>query len=404
MNRPLVGLLVALFAGGFAAAPVRALLPAYVEGVLHQPPLLTSTLLSVQLAAGGAFAVVAGVLVGRVGQRAAVLLGLTTSIFGAALFALDSPLALAAVAVLWGLAGGFQSAGGQSFMLAAVSRARMGSATAAYFVAGTASGALGAYAAGLAADRFGFRSVALGGAVLGAVGLLLALRFLPALDTRASAAGPDSRHGGTGYGALLRRPEVLALCMARYFPTVAWGAASLTLPLLIFRMAGTAGMVGTFSMVSLLCASLAQLATGRLIDRRTAGGDRSSRALVAPLALAILGCAVAAAAAAGSGVLWPLFAAGTLWAMAAWALSTTMPPLVHELGRGVDDARLVGLTHLLWSAGMLSGTLAAGALVDLNPVAPFGLAAGCLAVTALAGLWLVRRGGSGQSWQSAQPV
>jgi MFS family permease len=392
MNRPLAGLLLALFAGGFAAAPVRALLPPYVEGILGQPPLLTSSLLSIQLACGGAFALVAGGLVGRVGQRAAVLVGLTTPIWGAALFALDAPAALAAAAVLWGLAGGFQSAGGQSFMLAAVSRTRVGSATAAYFVSGTASGALGAYAAGLAADRFGFASVALGGAALGAAALLLAVRFLPPLESRGAAPGPGAQApDAAGYGALVRRPEVLALCAARYFPTVAWGSASLAIPLLIFRLSGTAGAVGTFSMVSLLCASLAQIATGRLIDRRAAAGRPSARPLVAPLALAILACSAGAAFAAAAGRLWPLCAAGTLWAMAAWALSTTMPPLIRELGSGVNSGRLVGLTHLLWSAGMLCGTVAAGALIDLSPLAPFALAAACLVVTAAAGLWLARR-------------
>ena len=69
-----------------------------------------------------------------------------------------------------------------------------------------------------------------------------------------------------------------------------------------------------------------------------------------------------------------------------------MPPLLHELGGGQDDGRLVALTHLLWSAGMLSGTLAAGALIDWHPVAPFALAAACLAVTVAVGLRFRQRG------------
>ena len=76
--------------------------------------------------------------------------------------------------------------------------------------------------------------------------------------------------------------------------------------------------------------------------------------------------------------------------MSAWALSTTMPPLIHELGAGRDDGRLVAFTHLLWSAGMLTGTIGAGLLVDRHPAAPFHLALICLTATLFAALRFVR--------------
>jgi predicted MFS family arabinose efflux permease len=100
---------------------------------------------------------------------------------------------------------------------------------------------------------------------------------------------------------------------------------------------------------------------------------------VPPFTAVILAAAAACIVLAGS--LPGLFAAGTLWTMSAWALSTTMPPLIHEVGAGADDGRIVALTHLLWSAGMLSGSFAAGVLVDRHPAAPFVLAATCLAIT-----------------------
>ncbi|MGH2355698.1 MAG: MFS transporter [Chloroflexota bacterium] len=402
MNRPLVALLAALFAGGVAAAPVKALLPAYVESVLHQPPLLTSVLLAVQLGCGGLFALAGGAVSDLVSRRAAVLVGLTSALFGAALFAVQAPAALVAIAVLWGIAGGFQSAGGQSFLMAAVSRARLGSATAVYFISSTASGALGAYLAGVAADRWGFYAVTIGAAALALLAFALAAVFLPPLGSDGAAS---SRRAGLAawtvgsYGDLLRRSDVLALGALRYFPTVAWGAASLAVPLLVFRHSGTTATVGLYGMVSLLAASAAQLATGRQVDRLThrSGGSPagSPRRLVAPLTTAILLSAVGAALLSRS--LPGLFVAGTLWAMSAWALSTTMPPLIHELGEGRDDGRLVALTHLLWSAGMLSGTLAAGALVDLHPSAPFVLAAACLVVTLAVGLRFGRSIPSGVS-------
>ncbi len=233
MNRPLLALLAALFAGGMAAAPARALLPAYVESVLRQPPVLTSTLLSVQLACGGLFALAGGAVSDLVSRRAAVLVGLTTSLAGAALFAVQAPSLLVAIAVLWGLGFGFQSTGGQSFLITAVSQARLGSATALYFVSGTASNALGASISGIAADRFGFHVVAAGAALLGLTALVLAALFLPPLgeDTPAAGGGTIARPRGRGVGAwtwrsyadLLRQPDVLALGALRYFPTVAWG-------------------------------------------------------------------------------------------------------------------------------------------------------------------------------------
>src|SRR5262245_40786178 len=107
MNRPFAALLAALFVGGVAAAPARALLPAYVDSVLAQPPLLTSTLLAIQVGAGGLFALAGGAVSDLVSRRAAVLAGLCTGLFGATIFAVHSPLALAAIALLWGVAGGF---------------------------------------------------------------------------------------------------------------------------------------------------------------------------------------------------------------------------------------------------------------------------------------------------------
>lgn len=396
MNRPLVALLLALFAGGVASAPVRALLPAYVESVLHQPPVLTSIVLAVQMACGGLFALAGGAVSDLVSRRAAVLVGMTTAICGAALFAVSAPPVMLALAVLWGIASGFQSTGGQSFLMAAVSRARLGSATAVYFVSSTASAAVGAWLAGMAADRWGFSVVAAGGAALGLLALLLAARFLPPLGrdsgTRAGGghpgeAGPAgakpsalSAWAWQSYAALLGRGDVIALGALRYFPTVAWGAASLTFPLLVFRLSDSNATVGLYSMVSLLAASGAQLLTGREIDRQ--GGPRR---LIVPLTAAIV--VSAALATAFNGSLVGLFVAGTLWAMSAWGLSTTMPPLIHDIGAGRDDGRLVAFTHLLWSAGMLCGTLAAGLLVDRNPAAPFLLALVCLSITLAVGRW-----------------
>lgn len=417
-------LLALLFAAGLAQAPGRALLAVYVEAVLHQPPLLTSTLIATHLLCGGLFALAGGAVSDVVSRRVAVLVGLTTGIFGSAALVIQAPAALVTVAVVYGLASGFHSTGGQSYLMAAVARRRLGTATAAYFITGTASQAVGAFLAGQAADAVGFAPVGSAAVGLGAFVVLAGALWLPSGEARGggltTASGSDARRlppaeaaavraamhspgfGSqtpspatptptlAGYGDLLRRPDVLALGALRYLPTTAWGIASLSFPLLIFRAGGTAGIVGVFGMVSLLAASGAQLATGRAVDRLAGRGatSGSARPLVAPLAAAIL---VVALGAALMGTTVPgLFVLGTLWAMAAWALSTTMPPLIHELGAGQDDGRLVALTHLLWSAGMFTGTLAAGALLDLHYALTFLLAAACLGAALAVALWFAR--------------
>ena len=151
----------------------------------------------------------------------------------------------------------------------------------------------------MAADRFGFRAVAAGGAVLGLMALVLAARFLPRSGRgdgrrRTRSAGRRPRTGVSAwtwrsYAELLaRRPDVLALGALRYFPTVAWGAASLAFPLLVFRLSHTDTAVGLYGMVSLLAASGAQLLTGRQIDRltRRATGPGGARRLIVPLTAA----------------------------------------------------------------------------------------------------------------------
>jgi hypothetical protein len=42
----------------------------------------------------------------------------------------------------------------------------------------------------------------------------------------------------------------------------------------------------------------------------------------------------------------------------------------------------------MWSAGMLSGTLSAGALIDISPTAPIVLALTCLLVAFACAVWV----------------
>ncbi len=375
-----------VFAAGVAASPTQALLAAYVDGFLRQPPRLTAAVNAIKMACSAIFALVGGVVADRVGRRAALVIGLILAISGAFLLVAEAPWQLLALAVVAGTSAGFVSTGGQSYLLAVSPAQRLGTATAAYFLGRTASQALGAYAAGLAAVFAGFHAVGFTSGALLLLVALAALRWLPGAPVGQPKPAPTQGGWGrwdiAGYSRLLRRADVLALGAIRYFPTTAWGTASLMFPLLVYRLTQSEATVGLYGTVSLIAATAAQLATGRAVDRVGA------RVLVVPLCVAILLCSILA------GLLYTatvgLFVTGTLWSMFAWGLSTTVPPLMRQLGRGVDDGRVVALMHTLWSMGMLSGMIAAGELIELTPRAPFLFATGCLVLTCIAAVWFWR--------------
>ena len=267
------------------------------------------------------FALVGGVVADRVGRRAALVIGLILAISGAFLIVAETPWHLLALAVIAGTSAGFVSTGGQSYLLAVSPVQRLGTATAAYFLGRTASQALGAYAAGLAAAFAGFHAVGFTSGGLLVLVALAALRWLPREPVvqrkPAPAQGWRRRWDIAGYSRLLRRADVLALGAMRYFPTTAWGTASLMFPLLVYRLTQSEATVGLYGTVSLVAATAAQLATGRAVDRVGA------RVLVVPLCVAILLCAILAAVLHTATI--GLFVTGTLWSMTAWGLSTTVP-------------------------------------------------------------------------------
>ena len=124
-------------------SPTQALLAAYVDGFLRQPPRLTAAVNAIKMACSAIFALVGGVVADRVGRRAALVIGLILAISGAFLLVAETPWHLLALAVIAGTSAGFVSTGGQSYLLAVSPAQRLGTATAAYFLGRTASQALG---------------------------------------------------------------------------------------------------------------------------------------------------------------------------------------------------------------------------------------------------------------------
>lgn len=374
-RRPgIAGLLVVWFANGLLWGPLTTQLPVYVDAVLHQPPILTATVQTVQMACGGAAALLGGLLADLIGIKRTLLLGCAVAVAAALQFYAAAPALLLGLAVFAGAALGWQSVASQAYLLAALRGRRLGMGAAAFFLGNTIASSLGNWAAGRALDGLGFPpviAVILAGVILLALGAAL---FLPPLP-RPRKAEPIGRVLA-GYAGLLRRRDVQLLAGVRYLTTVYWGAVTLLLPLLMFRLTGSKAAAGTYAAVSLAAAAVATIVTGRLSDR--IGRRGPALTLTALIVLDALGLARAAGGVTG------LFAFGVLGTAAAWSLSTLIPGLIDEVAGAEEKGRAVGLMHAVWSLAMLSGSLVGGALVDAWRPLPFlVVAAGTVVAVAL---------------------
>jgi len=381
LDRGLLRFLALFFLVGMASAPIRSLLPVYVESALHQPPIFTSSVLSAQLLVAGLFAVVGGAVADSVGQRRALLLGLAGLPLASAVFLTDRPEAMAALVGLRGATEGLQTAGGQAYLVAGAPAGQLGLASALYFLGGTLGSSLGNLVAGWVVARYDFRLLSLGLIACG-LALTLAAALLLAEPAGAVAERRGVRSGIRGYGKLLRRREVRLLGCVRFLPTCYWGVMTLLMPLLVFRLSGDVLTVSLYAAVSLLLAAGCQIVTGRAVDALSR--------TTPPLVLTALIPVCAGLAALASGSLPALFAAGVLGTCVAWSLSATLPPLVREVAGSAEEGRILGFLHLLWCTAMLGGTVLAGALVDLSAALPFAIVAALNAPTCLATWGLAR--------------
>src|SRR5205807_1646740 len=133
--------------------------------------------------------------------------------------------------------------------------------------------------------------------------------------------------------------------------------------LLVYRQSGSVAIAGFYATTSLLVATAAQLAIGRLVDRL--GPVHPTRFLTTLIA------AVSAFAAIAPMSTSSIFAVGIVLTAALWGMSTTMTSLVRESCKPSEQGRALGVVHLLWSLGMIVGTFGGGWLVGLSPVLPF---------------------------------
>ncbi len=362
LNRRFIALLIVSFFSSFVSAPLNTLLPVYVEADLLGTPLFSGGLRAAFLILGGVFAVPAGRLADTWGVKPVYVLGTLGPILAGVIFYSGDPLLLTALCTGIGISSGFNSAGGQSYLISAAPSSVIGIASAGYFLGNTLGSASGNFLSGPIADTFGFQTLGFCITLAGVVLVLMSILILPAIPSPKSA---DNSRNLSEFIQMLRRLDVCLLLGIRYLPTSYWGAVTLLLPLLIFRIAGTSTAATNYSAISLIIAACFQVLTGRLCDR--IGRWRPILVSASLVAISALGLALTAHTLTG------IYVFGILATASAWSLSTTMPGLIQLIAREDEKGRVVGAAHLAWSLGMLSGSLGGGKLIDWGPVWPFGI-------------------------------
>ncbi len=367
-SRGFIFLCAIVFVVGLVTGPVQMLFPVYAETVLEETALFAALLRALPIGLGGISALIGGTLSDRFGRKPAILIGITGAVVVGTLFTTETPLFIWGILCYEGIASGFKTAGGQTYLISVVPSNRLGWATGWYFINMTVGSAVGSAIAGEVIDRIDYSTFGIGAVVLAGVLFVGACFFLPRLGQR-SPSNQRKRDGiwkstlnVAAYLDLIRRRNIQMLIGLRVFPTYYWGSVNLLMPILISRIAGVKA-TGYYGAMSLLFAFGCQLAVGRICD---AIGHRVP-ALVANATVTLLAFGMAFF----HDSLIALEVFGILGAGAAWGLSTTIPRFINEFTEPHEKGHGVGLTHLAWSTGFLLGYVASGFLINFSVHVPF---------------------------------
>ncbi|RKU19842.1 hypothetical protein C6500_09975 [Candidatus Poribacteria bacterium] len=368
-SRGFIFLCAIVFVVGLVTGPVQMLFPVYAETILEETALFAALLRALPIGLGGLSALIGGTLSDRFGRKPTILIGMTGAIVVGALFTTETPLFIWGILCYEGIASGFKTAGGQTYLISVVPSNRLGLATALYFINMTIGSAVGSAIAGEVIDRINYSTFGIGAVVLAGVFFVGACFFLPRL-ARQPSSNNQRKQGGIwksalnieAYIGLTRRRNIQMLIGLRVFPTYYWGSVNLLMPILISRIAGVKA-TGYYGAMSLLFAFGCQLAVGRICD---VIGHRMP-ALVANAIVTLLAFGVAFF----HDSLIALEVFGILGAGAAWGLSTTIPRFINEFTEPHEKGHGVGLTHLAWSTGFLLGYVASGFLINFSIHVPF---------------------------------
>ncbi|MYF99918.1 MFS transporter [Candidatus Poribacteria bacterium] len=367
-TRGFISLCFIVFVIGLITGPVHLFFPVYAEVVLGENPLFASLIRAIPIGLGGITALIGGKLSDRFGRKPTLLIGMTGAVIIGGLFTTHIPFFIWGILCYEGIASGFKTAGGQSYLIGSVSSERLGFATGLYFISSTVGSAFGNAIAGEIIHRINYKIFGTGAVLLSGFIFVCACVFLPRLrqhigSNRLKKDGLwRSTLNAGNYLNLCRRPNIQMLIGLRIFPTYYWGSVNLLMPILIFRIAGDK-VTGYYGALSLLFAFVCQFVTGIICD---AVGHRTP-ALVANIFVTILAFGLVFFHTSLVGL--EIF--GILGAGAAWALSTTIPRFINEFTEPHEKGHGVGLTHLAWSTGFLLGYVASGLLINISIQLPF---------------------------------
>ncbi len=381
-NRQFIPLCLILLAAGLVTAPIELLFPVYVEDVLGKTVWFAALLRAVPIALGGLFALVGGAFSDRLGRKPTLILGMTGGLIVGVVFLSKQPLLILGILCYQGVASGFRTAGGQSYLIGAVDPNWLGFAAAVYFLTYTFGGSVGNAIGGELIARFNYGVVGGGAIFVMFLLILAALILLPGLPrSTKDTARKSFVQTLAGYCKMLRRREIRLLLGMRFLPTYYWGTVSLLLPVLIKRTAGIK-IAGYYGASRDLFAACCQLLSGRICD---IVGARIT-ALVATCLVAL--SVILVTLYTSSTVI--LYAAGVFGAGAAWSISITMPSFIDEFSTTEEKGRGVGITHLAWSSGFLSGHVVSGRLESVHAPLPFAVAGGLVVISAILAfrLWM----------------
>lgn len=358
-----------VFAVGLVTGPIQMLFPVYAKRILEETALFAALLRALPIGLGGVSALIGGTLSDRFGRKPAILIGVTGAVVVGGLFTTQTPLFLWGILCYEGIASGFKTAGGQTYLISVVPPNRLGWATGWYFISMTVGNAVGSAIAGEVIDRTSYGVFGTGAVILAGMLFVGVCLFLPRLAGQQSSDSQRKRVGiwkstlnVPAYLDLSRRREMRMLIGLRVFPTYYWGSVNLLMPLLIERIAGVKAM-GYYGAISLLFAFGCQLTVGRICDII---GHRAP-AVVANAIVTFLAFGVAFF----HDSLVTLEVFGILGAGAAWSLSTTIPRFINEFTEPHEKGHGTGLTHLAWSTGFLLGYVASGFLINFSVHVPF---------------------------------
>lgn len=367
-TRGFISLCFIVFVIGLITGPVHLFFPVYAEAVLDENPLFASLIRAIPIGLGGITALIGGKLSDRFGRKPTLLIGMTGAVIIGGLFTTHIPFFIWGILCYEGIASGFKTAGGQSYLIGSVSSERLGFATGLYFISSTVGSAFGNAIAGEIIHRINYKIFGTGAVLLSGFIFVCACLFLPRLrqhigSNRLKKDGLwRSTLNAGNYLNLCRRTNIQMLIGLRIFPTYYWGSVNLLMPILIFRIAGDK-VTGYYGALSLLFAFVCQFVTGIICDKV---GHRTP-ALVANIFVTILAFGLVFFHTSLVGL--EIF--GILGAGAAWALSTTIPRFINEFTEPHEKGHGVGLTHLAWSTGFLLGYVASGLLINISIQLPF---------------------------------